>query len=201
MSLLVLVRHGQSVYNEHNLFTGSLDIELTPLGEDEARQTGEKLKSYSFAIAYTSMLIRAQESLQIILKVIGQSDITIVKNSALNERSYGSLQGLNKEEIAKKYGAEQVALWRRSYEICPPEGESLAQTYDRAVPFYKAEIEPKLKKGKSILVVAHGNSLRALMMYLENISASAIAEVNIPTGLPRVYDMDMNLKIKSVKYL
>lgn len=201
MSLLVLVRHGQSVYNEHILFTGSLDIELTPLGEDEARQTGEKLKSYSFAIAYTSMLIRAQESLQIILKVIGQSDITIVKNSALNERSYGSLQGLNKEEIAKKYGAEQVALWRRSYEICPPEGESLAQTYDRAVPFYKAEIEPKLKKGKSILVVAHGNSLRALMMYLENISASAIAEVNIPTGLPRVYDMDMNLKIKSVKYL
>ena len=201
MSLLVLVRHGQSVYNEQNRFTGSLDIELTQLGEDEARQTGEKLKSYSFAIAYTSMLMRAQESLRIILEVIGQTEISIIKNSALNERSYGSLQGLNKEEIAKKYGAEQVAQWRRSYEMSPPEGESLAQTYDRTIPFYKAEIEPKLKKGTTILIVGHGNSLRALMMYLENFSASAIAGVTIPTGMPRVYDMDKDLKIKSVKYL
>ena len=174
MSLLVLVRHGQSVYNEQNRFTGSLDIELTPLGEDEARQTGEKLKSYSFGIAYTSMLMRAQESLRIILEVIGQTKIPVIKNSALNERSY---------------------------EISPPEGESLAQTYDRTVPFYKTEIEPKLKKGNNILIVGHGNSLRALMMHLESISASAIAGVNIPTGLPRVYDMNKDLKIKSVKYL
>ena len=140
MSTLVLVRHGQSIYNFQNRFTGTIDIALTTLGEDEARQTGEKLKSYSFDIAYTSVLKRAQESLRIILAVIGQTTIQVVKNSALNERMYGSLQGLNKDEIAKKYGAKQVEIWRRSYDTCPPEGESLASTYERVVPYFKSEI-------------------------------------------------------------
>lgn len=201
MSLLVLVRHGQSVYNEENRFTGSIDIGLTPLGEEEARLTGVKLKGYLFDIAYTSMLIRATESLRIILEVLNQTTMDVIKNSALNERMYGSLQGLDKAETAKKYGIKQVEIWRRSYDVCPPEGESLALTYNRVVPFYKAEIEPKLKKGKNILIVAHGNSLRALMMYLENISPSVIASVNIPTCIPRIYEMDKDLRINSVKYL
>lgn len=201
MSTLVLVRHGQSIYNFENRFTGTIDIALTALGEEEAKQTGEKLKSYSFDIAYTSVLKRAQESLRIILAVIGQTTIQVVKNSALNERMYGSLQGLNKDEVAKKYGANQVEQWRRSYDICPPEGESLASTYDRVVPYFKSEIEPNLKTNKNVLIVAHGNSLRALMMYLENISPKDIINVNIPTGLPRIYYFDNELKVVSVSNL
>lgn len=201
MSTLVLVRHGQSIYNFENRFTGTIDIALTALGEEEARQTGEKLKSYSFDIACTSVLKRAQESLRIILAVIGQTTIQVVKNSALNERMYGSLQGLNKDEVAKKYGAKQVEIWRRSYDICPPEGESLASTYDRVVPYFKSEIEPNLKANKNVLIVAHGNSLRALMMYLENISPKDIVNVNIPTGLPRIYHFDKELKVVNVSNL
>ncbi|MDI1255469.1 MAG: 2,3-bisphosphoglycerate-dependent phosphoglycerate mutase [Flavobacterium sp.] len=201
MAILVLVRHGQSIYNLENRFTGNLDIGLTPLGKEEARQTGIKLKAYQFDRAYTSMLIRAQESLRIILEILKETEIPIVKNIALNERMYGSLQGLNKDETTHKYGAEQVEIWRRSYAVCPPDGESLAMTYGRTVPYYQAEIEPQLKLGKNILIVAHGNSLRALMMYLENISPQDISEVNIPTGLPRVYTMDIDLEILDVKYL
>ena len=202
MPILILVRHGQSVYNFENRFTGNIDIGLTLLGEEEAKQTGEKLKGYLFDSAYTSMLIRAQESLRIILEVIGQTKIQVEKNAALNERMYGSLQGLNKDEISTKYGAEQVEIWRRSYDICPPDGESLATTFDRAVPYYKAEIEPKLRAGKNVLIVAHGNSLRALMMYLENIDPKDIVQINIPTGLPRRYTFDAdNLKVLEVKYL
>ena len=201
MSILILVRHGQSVYNLENRFTGTLDIGLTPLGEEEAKQTGEKLKSYSFDVAYTSMLIRAQESLRIILEIIGQTEIPILKSSALNERMYGSLQGLNKTETSKKYGAKQVEIWRRSYAVCPPNGESLAATFDRTVPYYKTEIETKLKAGKNVLIVAHGNSLRALMMYIENIGPSAIEKVNIPTGLPRRYIFDSDFKVSTVTYL
>lgn len=201
MPILIFVRHGQSVYNFENRFTGNLDIGLTPLGEEEAKKTGEKLKGYSFDIAYTSMLIRAQESLRIILEVIRQTKIPVVKNSALNERMYGSLQGLNKAETSKKYGAKQVEIWRRSYAIFPPEGESLATTFGRTVPYYKAEIEPKLSAGKNVLIVAHGNSLRALMMYLENISPKDIEKVNIPTGLPRMYTFTTDLKVLSITYL
>lgn len=201
MSQLVLVRHGQSVYNLENRFTGTIDIGLTTLGEEEARQTGEKLKEYSFDTTYTSMLIRAQESLRIILEVIAQTNIPVIKNAALNERMYGSLQGLNKDETIKKYGIEQVEIWRRSYSICPPEGESLAETFGRTVPYFKAEIEPKLRAEKNVLIVAHGNSLRALMMYLENISSEEIVKINIPTGLPRLYTFDMDLKVLEVRYL
>jgi 2,3-bisphosphoglycerate-dependent phosphoglycerate mutase len=201
MPILIVVRHGQSVYNLENRFTGTIDIGLTLLGEEEAKLTGEKLKDYKFDLAYTSMLIRAQESLHIILEVIGQTKIPVVKSGALNERMYGSLQGLNKAETAKKYGADQVEIWRRSYAVCPPEGESLATTFERTVPYYRTEIEPQLRAGKNVLIVAHGNSLRALMMYLEDISPDEIANINIPTGLPRKYTLDIVLKILKVTYL
>jgi 2,3-bisphosphoglycerate-dependent phosphoglycerate mutase len=201
MALLTLIRHGQSTYNLQNRFTGNVDVPLTPLGEDEAHLAGQKLKYFDFDFAYTSMLKRAWETLNIVLEEIKQANIPIIKNAALNERMYGSLQGLNKAETALKYGDKQVAIWRRSYEIRPPDGESLEDTYNRTVPYYKSEIEPYLKSGKNILIVAHGNSLRALKMYLENITPKDIVYVNIPTGTPRNYDFDENMKIISVDYL
>ncbi len=201
MALLTLIRHGQSIYNLQNRFTGNLDVELTPLGEEEARSAGQRLKGFYFDIAYTSMLKRAWETLRIVSEEIQQTDIPIIKNVALNERMYGNLQGLNKAETALKYGDAQVDIWRRSYEVRPPDGESLEDTFNRTVPFYKSEIEPKLIAGKNVLIVAHGNSLRALKMYLENISPEAIVQVNIPTGRPRNYIFDQNMKITSVNYL
>ena len=201
MALLTLIRHGQSTYNLQNRFTGNLDVPLTPLGEYEAHLAGQKLKDFHFDFAYTSMLIRAWETLSIVLEEIKQTQIPIIKNAALNERMYGSLQGLNKAETALKYGDEQVEIWRRSYKIRPPDGESLEDTFNRTVPYYQSEIEPKLKGGQSVLIVAHGNSLRALKMHLENISPEDIVKVNIPTGTPRNYDFDKNMKILDVKYL
>lgn len=201
MAFLTLVRHGQSIYNLENRFTGSLDVALTILGKEEAHHAGDKLKRYNYDAAYTSALKRAQESLEIILKEIGQEDIPVIKNSALDERMYGSLQGLDKAETIKKYGAVQVEVWRRSYAVRPPEGESLEDTYKRTVPYYQLEIEPKLKAKKNILIVAHGNSLRALMMYLESIDPLAIVKVDIPTGIPRHYVLDNNLNILRVEYL
>lgn len=201
MALLTLVRHGQSTYNWQNRFTGNVDVPLTLRGEEEAHLSGQKLKDFHFDFAYTSMLKRAWETLEIILEEINQTQISITKNAALNERMYGSLQGLNKAETALKYGEKQVEIWRRSYEIPPPDGESLHDTYNRTVPYYQTEIEPKLKTGKNVLVVAHGNSLRALKMYLENISPVNIETVNIPTGTPRNYIFDKNMKIISVDYL
>ncbi|MGO4771219.1 2,3-diphosphoglycerate-dependent phosphoglycerate mutase [Flavobacterium sp. W22_SRS_FK3] len=197
MAVLILVRHGQSLYNLENRFTGNLDIALTDLGREQAKQAGDKLVDYVFDIAYTSMLIRAQESLQIILSEM-KVTIPVVKDKALNERMYGSLQGLNKEETAKKYGLTQVDIWRRSYDVCPPDGESLLDTHNRVIPYYKSEIEPKLKIQQNILIVAHGNSLRALMMYLENISPLDIVKVNIATGIPKVYTFDRDLHLSSV---
>ena len=201
MSTLILVRHGQSIYNLENRFTGSLDIGLTQFGEQEAKLAGQKLMDFKFDFAYTSTLIRAKESLRIILDEIHQNHIKIIENSALNERSYGHLQGLNKDEINEKYGANQVEIWRRSYAIRPPDGESLEDTYNRTIPFYKQEIETKLKLNNKILIVAHGNSLRALVMYLENISEVEITNLNIPTGIPKQYIFDENLKVLEVKYL
>ena len=201
MTLLTLIRHGQSTYNLQNRFTGNLDVPLTTLGKTEAHLAGQKLKDFHFDFAYTSMLIRAWETLSIVLKEIKQIQIPIIKNAALNERMYGNLQGLNKAETALKYGDEQVEIWRRSYKIRPPDGESLEDTFNRTVPYYQSEIEPKLKGGQSVLIVAHGNSLRALKMYLENISPEDIVKVNIPTGTPRNYDFDKNMKILNVNYL
>jgi len=201
MALLLLVRHGESTYNLENRFTGNLDVPLTPLGEEEALLAGKKLINFHIDFAYTSILVRACETLRIILKEIKQTNIPIIKNAALNERMYGSLQGQNKAETALKYGDHQVELWRRSYEIRPPEGESLHDTYNRAVPYYQQEIEPKLKNYKNILIVAHGNSLRALKMYLEDISPENILKVNIQTGAPLMYVFNENLKNFSVKKL
>ncbi|MFV5699689.1 2,3-bisphosphoglycerate-dependent phosphoglycerate mutase [Flavobacterium sp. ZT3R17] len=197
----MLIRHGQSIYNLENRFTGNLDVPLTSWGEEEAKRAGIKLKGLKFSYAYTSVLKKAEESLRIILEEMQQTQIPVIKNEALNERMYGSLQGLNKAEVAKKYGENQLEIWRRSYEVRPPDGESLEDTYNRIVPYYKQEIEPKLKSRKNILIVAHGNSLRALMMYLENIGPTAIVKINIPTATPRLYDIDATLKIKSVEYL
>ena len=201
MALLLLVRHGQSTYNLENRFTGNLDVPLTPLGEEEALLAGKKLINFHIDFAYTSILVRACETLRNILKEIKQTNIPIIKNAALNERMYGSLQGQNKAETALNYGDHQVELWRRSYEIRPPEGESLHDTYNRAVPYYQQEIEPKLKNYKNILIVAHGNSLRALKMYLEDISPENILKVNIQTGAPLMYVFNENLKNFSVKNL
>jgi len=200
MAQLIFVRHGQSLYNLENRFTGILDVALTDNGKEQAKLAGEKLVGYVFDIAYTSMLKRAQESLQIILNEMKIS-IPVVKDKAFNERMYGTLQGLNKEETAKKYGLEQVEIWRRSYDVCPPGGESLLDTYNRVVPYYKSQIEPELKKGQNVLIVAHGNSLRSLMMYLEKISPLDIVKVNIATGIPRVYTFDSELKMTNVKDL
>ena len=201
MASLTLIRHGQSTYNLANLFTGNVDVPLTPLGKAEALAAGKKVKDYKYNIAYTSMLIRAQETLRIILEEIQQTTIPVIKNAALNERMYGNLQGLNKAETATKYGDAQVEIWRRSYDVRPPGGESLEDTFNRTVPYYKSEIEPKIKSGENILMVAHGNSLRALMMYLENVSKEEIVNINIPTGLPKLYNFDNELNLISANYL
>ena len=199
--LLIIVRHGQSVWNLENKFTGEVDVELTPLGRKEAHDAGEKLHDVPFSRCFTSVLKRAQDTLDIILETTQRSGLPIIRNKALNERNYGDLQGLNKAETAQKFGEHQVALWRRSYDVAPPHGESLKDTAARVIPYYEKEIVPYLMKGEDILVVAHGNSLRALMMYLENIGEKEITETNIPTGVPRIYKMDEQLKIREAAYL
>lgn len=201
MPKLVIVRHGESQWNKENRFTGWIDIDLSPAGEEEAKKAGEKLKDFKFDKAFTSDLKRAQRTLDIILKKIGQENIPVEKDKALNERMYGDLQGMNKDESRKKFGADQVKLWRRSYDIGPPNGESLKDTADRVLPYYHSKIEPELKKGKNILISAHGNSLRALVMYLENLSEEKILETEIPTGDPKVYEFDDNLKLLKTEYL
>jgi 2,3-bisphosphoglycerate-dependent phosphoglycerate mutase len=201
MPLLVLVRHGQSNWNLENRFTGEEDPPLTPGGREEARAAGQKLKTYSFSHGYTSVLRRAIDTMTIILETAGYPDLPVTRNRALNERNYGHLQGLNKAEVAKEYGEEQVTIWRRSFSIRPPGGESLADTAGRVIPYYRSAIEPLLKKGQNILVVAHGNSLRALLMYLEHLSEEDIAQVDLPTGVPRCYNLTEELQVKEVKYL
>lgn len=194
MAILIIFRHGQSVWNLENKFTGWVDVELTEKGMQEARNAGEKLKPYHFDLAYASGLKRAQQTLTLALEVSGKVVPTIY-NDALNERMYGDLQGLDKTETAIKYGNEQVKIWRRSYDIPPPNGESLKDTSDRVIPYFKAEIEPQLKAGKNIIIAAHGNSLRALIMYLENMTPKEILEFEIGTGVPRLYELDSNLKV------
>jgi 2,3-bisphosphoglycerate-dependent phosphoglycerate mutase len=201
MPLLALVRHGQSAWNLENRFTGEVDVNLTPLGRLEARVAGKKLSGIPFSKCFTSILERAEETLAIILEETGHTDLPVIRDKALNERNYGQLQGLNKAETAQKYGDEQVLIWRRSYSVRPPGGESLEDTAARVIPYYKNKIEPLLAKGENILVVAHGNSLRALMMHLEKIDKTAIAEVTLPTGAPRLYSMDQGLHILRVEYL
>ena len=198
MSLLVLVRHGQSTYNLENRFTGETDVPLTPRGREEARAAGMKLKDIPFTHGFTSQLQRAIDTMTLLLETAGQQQLPVTRDAALNERNYGRLQGLNKAEVAKQYGDEQVVLWRRSFSIRPPGGESLADTAARVLPYYHAMIEPLLQKGDNILVVAHGNSLRALMMFLEKISEEAIPGVDLPTGRPRQYTINHQGGVEAV---
>jgi len=201
MPTLVLVRHGQSQWNLENKFTGWVDVPLTIQGEQEAHRAGKQLKNLHFDIAFTSDLQRAQKTLAIILEEIGQKNLTIIKEKALNERHYGDLQGLDKTETAKKFGDEQVKIWRRSYDIAPPNGESLKDTAARTLPYFDAQIVPLLKEGKNILVAAHGNSLRSIVMHLEHLTKDQVLELNLETAVPRVYELDEDLKIFSAKNL
>jgi 2,3-bisphosphoglycerate-dependent phosphoglycerate mutase len=199
MPTLILIRHGQSQWNLENRFTGDSDIELTTAGELEAKNAGMLLKAFLIDIAFTSVLKRAIHTLNIVMAEIGRT-FPIVKSPALNERNYGQLQGLNKAETIKKYGDEKVLLWRRSFSTRPPGGESLQDTVDRVVPYYKENIETRLTEGQSVLIVAHGNSLRALMMHLENLSEAEIESVEIATGVPRVYEFSSDMKIVKPGY-
>ncbi|MEO8821383.1 MAG: 2,3-bisphosphoglycerate-dependent phosphoglycerate mutase [Ginsengibacter sp.] len=185
---LILVRHGQSVWNLENRFTGWKDVDLSPLGIEEAKAAGEKIKSVKIDIAYTSALIRAKHTLEIIQDIAGLENIPVVEDKALNERMYGDLEGLNKADTAAKFGEEQVHIWRRSFDIAPPGGESLKDTYDRVIPYFKSHIEKDLNKGLTTLVVAHGNSLRALIMFLDKLSSEEILKIEIATGVPIIYN-------------
>lgn len=226
MSKLVLVRHGQSQWNLENRFTGWVDVPLSEQGRQEARRAGEQLKGVKFDKAYTSDLRRAQETLKIILDVIGQAKIPVEKDKALNERHYGALQGLNKAETAAKFGEDQVKVWRRSYSVPPPAltadderfpgrdrryaglspselplTESLKETVARFVPYWEQVIAPAVASGQRVLIAAHGNSLRALVKYLDGISDDEIVGLNIPTGVPLVYELTDDLKAVRNYYL
>lgn len=228
MIKVVLVRHGESVWNKENLFTGWADVTLSEKGATEARDGGKALKDggYTFYKAYTSVLTRAIKTLNIVLEEMGLLWVPVVKAWQLNERHYGALQGLNKSQTAEKYGEDQVKIWRRSYDIPPPAlekrderypghdpryksltekelplTECLKDTVERVVPYWENVILPDLKKGEKIIIAAHGNSLRALVKYLDNISDKDIVELNIPTGMPLVYELDDNYKPIKKYYL
>jgi 2,3-bisphosphoglycerate-dependent phosphoglycerate mutase len=194
---LCLLRHGQSQWNLENRFTGWVDVPLTEAGRQEARNAGELLaeRGIQWDVAYTSVLSRANETLDIALRVLGQSP-PVHKDQALNERMYGDLQGLNKDETAAKFGAEQVHLWRRRYDVPPPNGESLRDTQERALPYFRTHIEPELRAGRNVLVVAHGNSLRAIVMALQGLTPEQILKTEIPTGVPWLYELDAQLGVQ-----
>ncbi|MBN8960443.1 MAG: 2,3-bisphosphoglycerate-dependent phosphoglycerate mutase [Rhizobiales bacterium] len=198
--LLVLVRHGQSEWNLKNLFTGWKDPNLTEQGRNEAAEAGRKLKAQglTFDIAFTSALTRAQNTLDIILKEMGQSGLPIHKNLALNERDYGDLSGLNKDDARKKWGEEQVHVWRRSYDVPPPGGESLKDTLARTLPYFVQEILPCVLRGERTLVAAHGNSLRALIMVLEKLTPENILKRELATGVPVIYRLNADATVASV---
>jgi len=197
--LLVLVRHGQSDWNLKNLFTGWRDVDLTEKGIIEAREAGRKLKAQGikFDVAFTSALKRAQRTLDLMLTELGQTTIPIFKDQALNERDYGDLVGLNKDDARKKWGEDQVLIWRRSYDVPPPGGESLKDTLARALPYYVTEILPRVLRGERTLVAAHGNSLRALIMVLEKLSPEQILKRELATGAPVIYRLNMDSTVAS----
>lgn len=211
MANLLLLRHGESQWNLENRFTGWVDIPLSPKGEEEARQAGEKLKSFRFDKAYTSVLKRAIDTLTIVLKIIGQESIPIEYDKALNERHYGALQGKNKAEIGKIYGEKQLKIWRRSYDVPPPRdttelnpdgiSESLKDTAARTLPYFESKILPEVHAGKNVIVSAHGNSLRSIVMKLDGLSKQEVLELNIPTGVPLLYVYDSNGNITEHRYL
>jgi 2,3-bisphosphoglycerate-dependent phosphoglycerate mutase len=191
-NVLVLVRHGQSEWNAKNLFTGWKNVDLTELGVEEARKGGSMLKGegLKFDIAFTSALIRAQRTLEIILEELGQSDLKTVRDQFLNERDYGDLVGLNKDEAREKWGDEQVHIWRRSYDIPPPGGESLKDTAERVIPYYESAILPEILAGKNVIVAAHGNSLRSIVMKLDQLSKDEVTQLNLATGVPMIYRLN-----------
>ena len=189
MGKIVLVRHGQSQWNLENRFTGWVDVSITEKGSEEAHRAGKELKGMKFDLAFTSDLKRAQETLDILLQETGLTGIPVEKDKALNERHYGDLQGLNKAETAKKYGDAQVHIWRRSFDVKPPNGESLKDTAARTLPYFKSKILPAAAAGKNVLVAAHGNSLRAIVMELEKLSPDEIMKVNIDTCRPLYYEI------------
>jgi 2,3-bisphosphoglycerate-dependent phosphoglycerate mutase len=191
---LILVRHGESEWNLKNLFTGWKNPDLTEKGIGEARRCGVNLKAWGLAPDYcfTSALKRAQHTLDLMLEEMGVLDITITRNRALNERDYGDLSGLNKDDARQKWGEEQVLIWRRSYDVPPPGGESLKDTADRTLPYYEAEIRPMVASGKTVLVAAHGNSLRALVMAIEGLTPEQILKREIATGEPTIYRLKAN---------
>jgi 2,3-bisphosphoglycerate-dependent phosphoglycerate mutase len=201
MAQLVIFRHGQSLWNLENRFTGWVDVDLSEKGISEAENAGLKLKGYKFDFAYSSALKRAQDTLTLVLRSAGHVPLQPIYNEALNERMYGDLQGLDKEETAKKYGVEQVKIWRRSFDVPPPNGESLKDTAARVLPYFESEIVPKLKSGKNVVIAAHGNSLRALIMYLEKMTPDEILEFEIATAQPRLYELDDQMQVLSVKNL
>jgi 2,3-bisphosphoglycerate-dependent phosphoglycerate mutase len=201
MANLIIFRHGQSVWNLENKFTGWVDVDLTPKGIEEAKLAGEKIKGFHFDFAYSSLLQRAQKTLALALQTSNHLPLIPIYNQALNERMYGDLQGLDKNETTIKYGEEQVKIWRRSFDVPPPNGESLKDTAERVLPFFENEIIPKLKEGKNCIIVAHGNSLRALIMYLEKMTPQQILEFEIGTAQPRLYELDKNMTVLSVKNL
>ena len=196
---LVLVRHGQSEWNLKNLFTGWRDVDLTELGREEAKAGAEKLKARGtkFDIAFTSALIRAQKTNDIILDTLGQAGLKTIRDQALNERDYGDLSGLNKDDARKKWGEEQVHIWRRSYDVQPPGGESLKDTGARVWPYYLHVMQPHVLRGETVLVSAHGNSLRALIMALEGKSGEEIVKLELATGVPIVYRLNADSTVKS----
>lgn len=201
MAKLILLRHGQSTWNKENKFTGWIDVPLTEQGRAEAAEAGRLLDHIHIDLVYTSVLSRAIETTRIALQHAGQPDLPFTCSQALNERMYGDLQGLDKAETARQYGDEQVKLWRRSYDIAPPNGESLKDTRDRVLPYFYGEILPHVKAGRDVLVSAHGNSLRAIMMDLDQLDEAAILELNIPNGVPIVYEIDADGRVLSKQIL
>jgi 2,3-bisphosphoglycerate-dependent phosphoglycerate mutase len=195
MPILCLIRHGESLWNKENRFTGWVDVPLTDKGREQAKKAGEILKSLNikFDIAYTSLLSRAIETLEIIIKTLGYN-IPVIKDISLNERHYGDLQGLNKDKVAEIYGKEQVRLWRRSLKVRPPNGESLEDTQKRTIPFFERAIKGDLELNKNVLVVAHGNSLRSIVSYIENLNEEQILNLEIEPAVPILYDYDINSK-------
>ena len=185
-----MIRHGQSIWNAANRFTGWIDVELSTKGEEEAKEAGINLAEIKIDIVHTSELIRAQKTAEIILEYNKISNPIIKKNSSLNERNYGSLQGLNKKETAEIHGEEQVKIWRRSFDIPPPGGASLEMTAARTIPYFKEEVISDLINGKNVMVSAHGNSLRSIVMYIEKITPEKIVHLEIPTGIPQFYSYE-----------
>jgi 2,3-bisphosphoglycerate-dependent phosphoglycerate mutase len=194
MPTLILIRHGQSLWNLENRFTGWVDVPLTAQGEQEAKKAAGLIQSFKIDVAYTSALTRAQKTLQIILDANGWK-IPVIRDQALNERHYGDLAGLNKDDLRRQYGEEQVKIWRRSYDVQPPNGESLKDTAARSVPFLERCILGDIRQGKSVLVVAHGNSNRSIVMKLEGLSKEEVLELNLDTGVPVIYEMDAGGKV------